>query len=273
MTTMLERLPSSICLRVTRRCNAACSFCQAPNTSRVELTVSQIATVATGLAAAKVRSLKLSGGEPTTRADLPAIVAAISASGLHPVVITNGIAVRAEVLDVMAAGDAEFKFSIHRPDSGNDAVLRVPSFDRILHNLAMCRRKKVRFSLNTVVTSETIDLMDAMAEFALDQGARKISFIPVVPRGRALRSGDRISQSQLDQVTRYVDHLSRQYADCLVVRCIDIRHHDYWIVENDGALWIERARECTDMRICGLEDLIALGRRTADDDSRKGSSL
>lgn len=268
MTTTLEWLPSSICLRVTRRCNAACSFCQAPNTSRAELTASQIGTIAAGFAAAAVRSMKLSGGEPTTRADLPEIIRAVGRAGLRQVVITNGITLQDDVLDAATAEGVEFKFSIHRPDPRNDTVLQVRSFERILNNLATCLRRNVAFSLNTVVTSETIELMDAMADFALGQGARKISFIPVVPRGRAVRSGDQISDTQLRQVSQRVERLRREYTDRLAVRCIDIRHHDYWIVENDGTLWIERVREGMDIRVCDLDELIAFAERAAEQSPR-----
>ncbi|MFC4853580.1 radical SAM protein [Actinophytocola glycyrrhizae] len=249
---------------MTRRCNAACSFCQAPNTSRVELSVAQIGTVAERLAAASVRSLKVSGGEPTTRADLPEIIHTTATSGLRPVVITNGISLDSTVLDMMVAHDAEFKFSIHRPDARNDRVLRVRAFDRVLANLATCRRRHIAFSLNTVVTSRTVDMMAAMTEFAAAQGARKISFIPVVPRGRAVRSGDHIDEDRLREVHRRVETLRGTYSGRLLVRCIDIRHHDYWIVENDGALWIERAREGLDVRVCGLNELIGLPGRTVE---------
>jgi MoaA/NifB/PqqE/SkfB family radical SAM enzyme len=212
--------------------------------------------MATGFAAASVRSLKISGGEPTTRPDLPDIVHTTAASGLRPVVITNGIAVHDALLDVMAAHAAEFKFSIHRPDARNDDVFRVRAFEPILANLASCRRRNIVFSLNTVVTSMTVDMMDAMAGFAAAQGARKISFIPVVPRGRAVRSGDHIDERRLREVHRRVTALREKYSDHLVVRCIDIRRQDYWVVENDGTLWIERARDGLDVRVCGLDDLI-----------------
>lgn len=42
------------------------------------------------------------------------------------------------------------------------------------------------------------------------------------------------------------------------VRCIDIRSRDYWIVENDGSLWIERATEDADVRSCGKESLMSI---------------
>jgi MoaA/NifB/PqqE/SkfB family radical SAM enzyme len=263
MTMTQKPCPSLICFRVTRRCNAACSFCQAPNTSRAELTVDQIRILSRIFASAGVLSIKLSGGEPTVRPDLPDIIAAISAAGPKVVITTNGVRISDEVLDTAVRHSAEFKFSIHRPDMTNDAVLRVRSFERIIRNLASCRQRNIPFALNTVVTSRTTDLMDDMAGFALAQGARKISFIPVLPRGRAATSGqDGLDTKDLSLVRARVAALGRHYGGRIKVSCIDIRLRDYWVVENDGSLWIERSTEGLDVRVCGYEGLL-----------RRGSSL
>ncbi|WP_314174992.1 hypothetical protein [Streptomyces winkii] len=96
-----------------------------------------------------------------------------------------------------------------------------------------------------------------MVEFAHQVGASKISFIPVVARGRAKR-GDlfHFQDADLDKVHDSVAVLSAEHDGSLLVHCIDIRNKDYWVVENDGSLWIERATEDTDVRICSKEDLM-----------------
>lgn len=176
--------------------------------------------------------------------------------GLRTVVITNGIDIADDVFDVAQRYAAEFKFSIHRPNPENDQILRVRSFDRIVRNMANCRSGNIPFAVNTVVTAETVPLMSDMVDFAITHGARKISFIPVVPRGRAARSPrDRIGADGLDQVHDRVAALARD--DRIVVHCIDIRKRDYWIVENDGSLWIEKSRESLDIRISSFDELVA----------------
>lgn len=257
-----SRFPRSVCLRVTRRCNAACSFCQAPDTSRAELSVSEIGRICEGLSSVEVKSLKLSGGEPTVRPDLPSIIHEVRAAGLKPVVITNGLLLRDRVLDAASAEGAELKFSVHRPDSSNDRVLNMSSFGRIVANMAASRRRDVPFSLNTVVTAKTVDLMGAMTQFAIAHGARKISFIPIIPRGRALEHGDEIDTEPLQLVRELVEKLSKEHSGALMVHCIDIRRKDYWIIENDGTLWIERAREDLDVRLCGRDELLSLSTRS-----------
>lgn len=258
MITNMRPCPRSVCLRVTRRCNAACSFCQAPNTSRAELGLDQIRVLSRVFAAAGAVSIKLSGGEPTVRRDLPAIIAAISAEGAKVVTTTNGIHISDEVFDITARTGAEFKFSIHRPDDANDDVLRVHSFERVMANLASCRRMNIAFAVNTVVSSRTIKFMGDMAGFAMEQGARKISFIPVLPRGRAVTSArDGIDADDLAFVRSRIAVLGRQYGERIKVSCIDLRTREYWVVENDGSLWIEGDSEKLDLRVCGYEELVA----------------
>lgn len=252
----IEGFPASVCLRVTRRCNAACSFCQAPPTSRAEPSVRDVGGTARFLAHHGVRSLKLSGGEPTMRGDLPEIVAAIADAGLKPVVITNGIAVPGRLIGVCADVGGEFKFSVHRPSEANDLILRRRSFGAVCENMAAVVAAGVGLSLNCVVTPLSITLMADLAGFAFGVRARKVSFIPVVARGRA-RSDDGFDflSGQLETVAGEVRRLTGVYAGRMAVRCIDIRSHDYWIVENDGSLWIERATEEADTRVCGRESL------------------
>ena len=259
MNPVTNQLPRSICARVTRRCNAACSFCQAPNNSRLELSVDELRRIAGGLAALGVRTMKLSGGEPTMRRDLPAIIRAVRAGSLKPVIITNGIRLDNAVVSAAVDSEAEFKFSVHRPTAANDDVVKVRSFSRILTNLVRLRRRNVQFSINTVVSPQTTDLIPAMILFARDVGARKISFIPIVPRGRAAaRAEYEFEVGQLDVLRDHIQVLATEYDRRPVVRCIDIRRHDYWIVENDGSLWIERASEDLDVEICDKDQLLRI---------------
>ena len=58
-------LPASICFRVTRACNAACEFCQAPTTDGEAMTFDRISRALSWLAEQGVAAIKITGGEPT----------------------------------------------------------------------------------------------------------------------------------------------------------------------------------------------------------------
>ncbi|WP_169735335.1 hypothetical protein [Actinokineospora inagensis] len=124
--------------------------------------------------------------------------------------------------------------------------------------MTACRERGIPFSIHTVITTGTVSVLPSMVDFAVEHGARKISFVPVVPRGRAARGPDEISGSALTAVRAEVADLARVHSGRMVVRCVDFWDHDYWVIENDGVLWIERSRESLDSRVCDLSDLLAM---------------
>lgn len=77
----------------TLRCNLACPICFAGDAGRADLPPLSPAELAEKLRPIRGRRLhvKITGGEPTTREDLPEIVRTVRASGNYPVVTTNGI--------------------------------------------------------------------------------------------------------------------------------------------------------------------------------------
>ncbi len=251
--------PNSVCHRVTRRCNAACGFCQAPNNSRDQLTVAEIGTIARGLSERGVRTMKLSGGEPTIRPDIAAVVTRIGESGLTPVVLTNGISISPELLDAAVSCNAEFKVSIHRDTDENNRILRVKSFDQILSNLKRLAAAVIPYSIVTVVEPGSTSVIRPMARFAAEHGARKMSFIPVVPRGHATSKANYIfTDHELAEVRRLVRQVAHEFADRITVRIIDFRLHDYWIIENNGSLFIERWRDDLDIELLDKAELLSL---------------
>jgi molybdenum cofactor biosynthesis enzyme MoaA len=223
------------------------------------LSVAEIGKIATILKQWDVATVKLSGGEPTVREDLPQILAVYGRMGIRPVVITNGIRIADAVFAELRMVGGELKFSVHRPDISNDLVFAVPSFPKMLANISTARDESIPFSINTVVTPATIDIMRDMVDFAARQNARKISFMPVVPRGKAkARIEFEFDGSGLAKVHDSVEELSALFKARIDVRCIDIRARDYWIVENDGSLWIERARDDDDVLVYRKAELMRL---------------
>jgi molybdenum cofactor biosynthesis enzyme MoaA len=243
----LHGLPPSICVRVTRRCNAACAFCQAPDTDRSVISGAELDAVCRWFRSSSGRSVKLSGGEPTVRADLPELIGVAARRSLKVTVITNGIVLRPAVLEALAANRAELKFSIHHPGERNDLALGRPSFAAVLGNLRRARQAGVPCAVNTVVSRTNRRELADMASFARDEGCRKVTFILFVPRGRGLANRERfeLTGPHIARLQVEIDELASRLRGEIDVRHIDIRRKPYWIVENDMALvvesWLERA--------------------------------
>lgn len=243
----LTGLPSSICVRLTRRCNAACGFCQAPDTDRHAISSNDLDSICRWFRAHSGRSIKFSGGEPTVRADLPRLIAVAAGHSLKVTVITNGIVLRTAVMESLVEHHAELKFSIHHADRRNDLALGRMSFDTVRASLGKARQAGIACSINTVVTRANQRELRDIANFARDEGCRKVTFILFVPRGRGLlnRQHFDLSVGDVAGLLREVDDLARQLRGEIDVRHIDIRHKPYWIIENDMTLviesWIETA--------------------------------
>ncbi len=150
---------------------------------------------------------------------------------------------------------------MHQPSRQNDEILRRRSFGEVTENMRRVVDRGIRLSVNTVVTRSSIDQVAAMADFARDMGAAKISFIPVVERGRARRVARSYAfpLAEVDEVRTRAAALAAAFGGQLDVRCIDLRAHGYWIVENNGSLWVESAIEETDVELCppgGIADFL-----------------
>lgn len=243
----LVGLPPSICVRVTRRCNAACAFCQAPDTDRSIISDADLDALCRWFRSCSGRSVKLSGGEPTVRADLPDLIGVAARRALKVTVITNGIVLRPAVLEALALNRAELKFSIHHPDERNDLTLGRPSFATVLGNLRRARDAGIPCAINTVVSRTNQQVLADMASFAHEEGCRKVTFILFVPRGRGLVNRRRfeLTGQLITRLQVEIDELADRYRGEIDVRHIDIRRKPYWIVENDMALvvesWLEQA--------------------------------
>jgi molybdenum cofactor biosynthesis enzyme MoaA len=94
----------TVMLEVTHRCNMACRNCYIPNRTIADLGAAWLSSVLARLP--RRTFVRLSGGEPTLRADLPALVRDVRSHGHHPVLMTNGLklADRRYVRTLKAAG-------------------------------------------------------------------------------------------------------------------------------------------------------------------------
>ncbi|WP_133903789.1 hypothetical protein [Actinophytocola oryzae] len=80
----------------------------------------------------------------------------------------------------------------------------------------------------------------------------------MIPRGLAASGEGELAGHQLRHIREQAADLAVRYAGTLVVRCIDIRTRDYWVIENDGTVWIEREADDLDIRVGDLANLLTL---------------
>lgn len=126
-------------LSVTDRCNFACEYCL-PDGCRAgadaPLTVDEIERLAAAFAALGVSKVRLTGGEPTLRRDLPAVVRAVAATpGVARVgLTTNGHRLRTLATTLRAVGLTSLNVSVDSLDPARFAA--ITGVDRLAEVIA-----------------------------------------------------------------------------------------------------------------------------------------
>jgi len=182
-------------ISVTDRCNLRCVYCMPeaglPWIPKAEiLSYEEVVRIVEAAAAIGVRSLRLTGGEPLVRRDLPKLVKRLAAiPGIEDIALsTNGLLL-AEMLDELAdAGLTRVNLSLDTlREDRFFSIARRPGLDRVLAGIdAVIARGLVPLKLNCVVMRGQND--DELADFAMLTREREVyvRFIEVMPVGENL---------------------------------------------------------------------------------------
>jgi cyclic pyranopterin phosphate synthase len=179
-------------LSVTDRCDFRCVYCMDPDQRfaprEAVLTLDELAQVARAFVGLGVRKVRLTGGEPLVRRDLPWLVREIaSLPGLDEVVLTtNGSRLGDLAAEIRAAGVRRINVSLDslRPERFR-RITRNGDLTRVLRGIdAAIAAGFERIKLNAVILrhrnhDEVVDLVS----FAVAKGIN-ISFIEEMPLGQ-----------------------------------------------------------------------------------------
>ena len=125
--------PLAMLAELTHRCPLSCPYCSNPLELAArdsELTTAEWAEVFRQAVALGVLQLHISGGEPASRSDLVAIVAAAQEAGLYTNLITSGIGLTGARLDELdAAGLDHVQLSLQGVNAGVADFVIVEGFD------------------------------------------------------------------------------------------------------------------------------------------------
>ena len=244
------QLPTTVCFRVTRYCNARCGFCLAPPDGAhppADVLVRRL----DWLAAHGVRTIHFCGGEPTIHPALPALLAHVRARGAGSRMTTNGLVLTDALVDALRGAGTHVKLSLHGDRAHHDAVVGRPAFDLATRHLRRLLAAGIPTTVQTTLVAGGEDMLDWMCDFCLAEHVPHLSFLPFIPRGEGGRTEARFGlapqrRAQLREQARRQRHALQGRLD---VRWLDFAARPVHVVEADGRVVIERARESMDTEL------------------------
>ncbi|MBV8344667.1 MAG: pyrroloquinoline quinone biosynthesis protein PqqE [Candidatus Eremiobacteraeota bacterium] len=185
--------PMSLLCEITYRCNLQCPYCYNPlslRDYRDELSTEQWCVVLAQAAELGVVQTHFSGGEPTLRRDLPAMVAFASGAGLYTNLITQGTFLEDALLDeLLAAGLDHVQISIQAPEAAlADRIAGTTAHARKLEALERALRRDVAVTLNCVLHRLNHDAIGDAIALAERLGVRRLELANVQFYGWAYRN-------------------------------------------------------------------------------------
>lgn len=227
------RLPMALLAELTHRCPLSCPYCSNPLelTKRAdELGTDDWIDVFRQAADLGVLHLHLSGGEPASRRDLEALVAAARAAGLYTNLITSGIGLTQTRLNALdTAGLDHIQLSLQGVTAAMaDRVAGYDGgFDRKMQLAAWIGEIGLPLTLNAVMHKHNLHQLEETIALALELGARRLEVAMVQFHGWATRnrSGLMPSKEQAFRATEVVEAARVRLKDQLVIDYVPADHH------------------------------------------------
>jgi cyclic pyranopterin phosphate synthase len=195
------RRHSSLRISVTDRCNIRCFYCMPAKDvvfrSRDELlTFEEIEQLVRAVAPMGIDKLRLTGGEPLVRADLPKLVEKLHAiPGIRDLALTtNGMLLNEQAAALRAAGLRRLNISLDTLEEETfERITRRPGLERVLEGIEAAQRagfEQIRLnalSIRGLTENEIVPLVAFARERGLE--LRFIEFMPLDAEQRWTEGG------------------------------------------------------------------------------------
>ncbi len=177
-----HKAPRQVSIALTNACDLRCSYCYAPKEG-ARLNGQKIMSWLDELEANGCLGIGFGGGEPTLHTEVQAICAyAVTLTSMAVSLTTHGHWTSPSIVKNLAGKVHFIRVSVDGVASTYER-LRGRKFSTLRTNL--CDISAIsRFGLNMVVNGQTVDELDAVANFAHEVGARELLLLPERPTAR-----------------------------------------------------------------------------------------
>jgi radical SAM protein with 4Fe4S-binding SPASM domain len=216
------RRPIYVVWELTLACDQGCLHCgsRAARPRAEELTVAEALALVDQLADLGAREVALMGGEAYLFADLPAVVAALAARGIRPLMVTGGRGITAERARQLAdAGMHSVSVSIDGVGARHDRIRYPGSFAAATAALDHLAAAGLRTGSNINLNRWNADDLESVYDHLRAHGVTAWQVQLTAPLGRAGDRPEMLLQPYqlLDLVPRVAALKRRGYRDGLLV--------------------------------------------------------
>ncbi len=244
-------IPQNICIRLNRVCNLSCSFCLAEKMSP-GLSTKQLKTVLDILKAHGVKKARLTGGEPTLRPDFFEIVKYSIELGLNTVVYSN-LCISEDIIDKLIKYPVSVSTSIHGDEKFHDEITQKGAYRKTYANILKLALAHVLVTIHMVVMNKNFSLAETVIEEAIRAGVKKVTFQTLIPREKGAElfdSGENIRD--IREKLKLLYPLKEKYGSRIQINFSDLYEKDCYVLETDGAIYLEKENSSQDKFIRGL---------------------
>jgi len=162
--------PLALIAELTHRCPLHCVYCSNPLQMAVasnELTTEEWIRVFRQAGTLGVLHAHFTGGEPLARADLTDLIAAARAAGLYTNLITSGIGLNEQRLQMLVEAGLDH-IQVSFQDSREDAANWIAGAKAHAHKIELSRairKHRIAFTVNLVVHRQNLDHLADMISF------------------------------------------------------------------------------------------------------------
>ncbi|MEM8649244.1 MAG: pyrroloquinoline quinone biosynthesis protein PqqE [Pseudomonadota bacterium] len=226
-------LPVGMLAELTHRCPLQCPYCSNPQQllkANQELTTDEWLKVFEDAADLGVLQVHLSGGEPTLRPDLDAMIKLLNSKGVYTNLITTGVTTDDNKLEALAeAGLQHVQVSFQGVD--NETIQLIGNYKNGLEK-KLATAKKVRelgipLTINAPIHRHNIDQVEDFIELAQKLDADRLEIANVQYYGWAYLNRSALMPDR-DKVDRQVEIVEQAQKDLTGILTIDFVTPDYY---------------------------------------------
>lgn len=153
-----KRIPLSVNIHVTDRCNFNCGYCDIWKRNRKEMTTDQIKHLIDQLSELGCQRIGFTGGEPLLRKDIGELIDYTKRKGILSTLVSNGSLVKQRIgelknLDILAV-------QLQGPKEIHDEQITKGAYDKVIGAIKAARENNISVWNVVVLTKYNIDQTD-----------------------------------------------------------------------------------------------------------------